>query len=147
MLKRITPAVAKERRLNDLRVILESRRAELSQEVQGRIRDVRSDGTSDRDGLDAAESSEIDIQGDIGFALIQLKTETLKKIDAALRRIEEGNYGDCFECGREIAEARLRALPFAFRCRECEAVYETSDQRERSLAYRGSSGLLVDLGA
>ena len=145
MVKRTRTAVAKARRLHELRTVLESRRAELAQEVQGSIRGVRSDGTGDRDGLDAAESSEADSQDDLGFALIQLKAETLKNIDIALRRIEQGDYGDCFECGNEIAEARLRALPFAVRCRNCEALREASDRRERSMAYRGSSGLFADL--
>ena len=145
MFKRNATAVTKARRLDGLRAILESRRAELSQDVQGRIRDVRSDGTGDRNVLDGPESSEIDIQDDIGFALIQMKAETLKKIDTALRRIEEGDYGECFECGGEIAQARLRALPFAVRCRDCEAVREATDERERSVAYSGSSALFADL--
>ena len=144
MLTKTRKTVAKPRRLDDVKTVLESRRAELAHEVQGRIRDVRTDGIGERDVLDAAESSEVDIQDDIGFALIQLKTETLKKIDSALRRIDEGDYGDCFECGSEIAEARLRALPFAVRCRDCEAVREATDRRERSIAYRGSSALFAD---
>jgi DnaK suppressor protein len=145
MLTKTRTTVAEPRRLEDVKTVLETRRAALAHEVQGRIRDVRTDGTGERDVLDAAESSEVDIQDDIGFALIQLKTETLKKIDAALRRIEEGDYGDCFECGGEIAEARLRALPFAVRCRDCEAVREATDRRERSMAYHGSSALFADL--
>jgi DnaK suppressor protein len=144
MRKGTTTTVAKARRLEDFRAILESRRAELSQDVEVRIRDVRSEGIGDRDVLDAAESSEIHIQDDIGFALIQLKAETLNKINTALRRIDEGDYGDCFECGGEIAEARLRALPFAVRCRDCEAIHETTDRRERLMASRGSSALFVD---
>lgn len=144
MLKRNTTAVAKARRLDDLRAILESRRAALSEDVQGRIREVRSEGIGDRDVLDAAESSVIDIQDDIGFALIQLNAETLKKVNTALRRIDEGDYGDCVECGGEIAEARLRALPFAVRCRDCEAIHETTDRRERLMASRGSSALFAD---
>ena len=144
MRKRRT-TVAKSRPLDNLRAILESRRAELSQDVQGRIRDVRNEGVGDRDVVDAAESGEIEIQDDIGFALIQLKAETLKQIDTALRRIDEGAYGDCFECGDEIAEARLRALPFAVRCRDCEAIHETTDRRERVMASRGSAALFVDL--
>jgi DnaK suppressor protein len=143
MRKRRT-TVAKSRPLDNLRAILESRRAELSQDVQGRIRDVRNEGVGDRDVVDAAESGEIEIQDDIGFALIQLKAETLKQIDTALRRIDEGAYGDCFECGDEIAEARLRALPFAVRCRDCEAIHETTDGRERSMAHRSSAALFVD---
>lgn len=144
MRKGTTTTVARARRLEDFRAILESRRAELSQDVEVRIRDVRSEGIGDRDVLDAAESSEIDIQDDIGFALIQLKAETLNKINTALRRIDEGDYGDCFECGGEIAEARLRALPFAVRCRDCEAIHETTDRRERLTASRSSSALFVD---
>ncbi len=144
MRKGTTKTVARARRLEDFRAILESRRAELSQDVEVRIRDVRSEGIGDRDVLDAAESSEIHIQDDIGFALIQLKAETLNKINTALRRIDEGDYGDCFECGGEIAEARLRALPFAVRCRDCEAIHETTDRRERLTASRGSSALFVD---
>jgi DnaK suppressor protein len=147
MRKGTTTTVARSRRLEDFRAILESRRAELSQDVDVRIRDVRSEGIGDRDVLDAAESSEIDIQDDIGFVLIQLKAETLKKISTALRRIDEGDYGDCLECGGEIAEARLRALPFAVRCRDCEAIHETTDRRERVTAPRGSSGLFVDLSS
>jgi DnaK suppressor protein len=144
MRKGTTTTVARARRLEDFRAILESRRAELSQDVEVRIRDVRSEGIGDRDVRDAAESSEIDIQDDIGFALIQLKAETLNKRITALRRIDEGDYGDCFECGGEIAEARLRALPFAVRCRDCEAIHETPDRRERLTASRSSSALFVD---
>ena len=70
--------------------------------------------------LDAAETSEADIQDDIEFALIQMKSETLHKIEEALARLEEGTYGNCFECGDEISERRLRALPFAVRCKDCE---------------------------
>jgi len=147
MLKRTSTPVAKARRLDELKTILQRRRAELAHDVQGRIRDVRSDGIGDRDVLDDAESSEIDIQDDIGFALIQLKAETLKKIDAALRRIDEGEYGDCYECGSEIAEARLRALPFAVRCLDCEAVREATNRRERSMASRRSPALFVDVSA
>jgi DnaK suppressor protein len=134
MKKRTSTAVAKTRRLDDLRTVLQNRRAELAEELQGRIRDVRSDGIDDRGVLDVAESSEVDIQNDIGFALMQLKAETLKKIDTALRSIEQGDYGDCFECGGEIGEARLQALPFAVRCRDCEAVREVTDRRDRSMA-------------
>ena len=71
--------------------MLEDRRRELMTEVQGRIRDVRADGNKDRDVLDQGESSEVDIQEDIEFALIQMKSETLNKINEALRRLDEGN--------------------------------------------------------
>jgi DnaK suppressor protein len=136
---------AAKNRYNELKKMLEERRRELLSEVQGRMRDVRSEGNKDREVLDQGESSEVDIQEDIEFALIQMKSETLTKIDAALRRLEEGTYGDCFECGDQISEARLRALPFAVRCKDCEEARETAEQRERALAKRGSSGLFFDM--
>jgi len=139
---------AAKNRYNELKKMLEDRRRELLSEVQGRMRDVRLEGNKERDVLDQGESSEVDIQEDIEFALIQMKSETLNKIDAALRRLEEGTYGDCFECGDQISEARLRALPFAVRCKDCEEARETAEQRERALAKRGgSSGLFFDMSS
>ena len=139
-----TKAPAKTSRYNELRKMLENRRRELVTEVQGRIRDVRAEGNKERDVLDQGESSEVDIQEDIEFALIQMKSETLNKIDAALRRLEDGSYGDCFECGEEISEARLRALPFAVRCKDCEEARESAELRERAMARKGSSAFLFD---
>jgi DnaK suppressor protein len=137
---------ARSSRYNELKKMLEDRRRELMNEVQGRIRDVRADGSKDREVYDQGESSEVDIQEDIELALIQMKSETLNKIHEALRRLDEGTYGNCFECGEEIAEARLRALPFAVRCKDCEEARETAERRERMLAQkRGSSTLFFDV--
>jgi DnaK suppressor protein len=139
-------AAAKARRGHELTKILEDRRRELVQDVHGRIRDARAEGSKEREVLDQGESSDVDIQDEIEFALIQMKAETLKKIDAALRRLEEGAYGDCSECGGEIAQARLRALPFAVRCKSCEEAHETAEQRERVLAQRrGASTPVFDV--
>jgi DnaK suppressor protein len=92
--------------------------------------------------FDAADSSESDIQEDIEFALIQMKAETLTRINEALVRLEEGQYGFCYECGEDIAEARLRALPFAVRCKDCEEAREKALQRDRIMAQRSSSSSL-----
>ena len=133
-------------RYAELKRMLEERQRELKTEVQGRMRDVRSEGGKLNEVLDAVESSEADIQEDIEFALIQMKSETLNKINEALRRVEEHTYGNCFECGDEIAEARLRALPFAVRCKDCEEARENAEQRERQIAQkRGSSALFFDM--
>ena len=141
-----TKLAAKTSRYKELKKMLEERRRELLSAVQGKIRDVRAEGGNDRDVLDQGESSEVDIQEDIEFALIQMKSETLNKIEAARRRLDEGTYGDCFECGDEISEARLRALPFAVRCKDCEEARETSEQRERMLARKsGSAALFFDM--
>jgi DnaK suppressor protein len=140
-----TKAAAKTSRYTELKRMLEDRRRELLSAVQEKMRDVRAEGNKERDVLDQGESSEVDIQEDIEFALIQMKSETLVKVDAALRRLDEGTYGNCFECGEEIAEARLRALPFAARCKDCEEARETAERRERMMAQkRGSSALFFD---
>jgi len=141
-----TKVAAKSSRYNELKKMLEGRRRELLSEVQGKIRDVRADGSKERDVLDQGESSEVDIQEDIEFALIQMKSETLNKINEALRRLDDGTYGNCFECGDEIAGPRLRALPFAVRCKDCEETRENAELRERALARRsGSSTLFFDM--
>ncbi len=140
-----TKVAAKTSRYNELRMMLEARRRELMSAVQGKIRDVRSAEGKEREVLDQGESSEVDIQEDIEFALIQMKAETLNKINEALLRLEEGRYGRCFECGEEISEGRLRALPFAVRCKDCEEAREVAQQRERSTQRRGTSSLFYDL--
>ena len=127
-----------EGRYSDLKLMLEERRREILSEVQGKIRDQRQDSTWGRahEVLDAGESSEVDIQEDIEFALIQMKAETLTKINEALGRLEEGTYGYCSDCGGEISEQRLRALPFAVRCKECEEAREVAVEREKVAAQR-----------
>ena len=136
-------------RYAELKQMLDARRRELQAEVQGKMRGVREEGTWGgklNEVLDTVESSEADIQEDIEFALIQMKSETLNKVNDALSRLEHGNYGDCFDCGEEIAEKRLRALPFAVRCKDCEEAREVAEQRQRQLtARRGASSLFLDM--
>jgi DnaK suppressor protein len=146
--KRTTAVEAPEStRYEELKRMLEERQRELSSEVQGRIRGVRADGAEKpHEVMDQGETSEVDIQEDIELALIQMKAETLNKINEALARLETGRYGFCFECGEEISEARLRALPFAVRCKDCEEARENAANRERMLSQRrGSSSLFYDM--
>jgi DnaK suppressor protein len=136
-------------RYSELKRMLQTRRHEIQAEVKGRMRDVREEaswGAKQNDVLDAGESSEADIQDEIEFALIQMKSETLNRIDDALTRLDHGTYGNCFECGEEIAEKRLRALPFAVRCKDCEEAKEVAEQRERQMASRrGAATLFFDM--
>ncbi len=135
----------KSSRYDGLKKMLETRQRELTNEVHGKMRNVRADGGKERDVLDQGESSEVDIQEDIELALIQMKSETLHKVNEALRRLDDGTYGNCFECDDEIAEARLRALPFAVRCKDCEEARENAANRERQMAQkRGATSLFYD---
>ena len=136
-------------RYSELKQMLDDRRREIQAEVQGKMRGVREEGSWGgklNEVLDAVESAEADIQEDLEFALVQMKSETLNKISDALTRLEQGDYGDCYECGEEIAEKRLRALPFAVRCKDCEEAKEVAERRERQLnARRCSASLFFDM--
>jgi len=136
-------------RYTELKERLEERRRELQAEVQGRMCGVRKENTWGgklNEVLDAVESAEADIQEDIEFALVQMKSETLNKVNDALGRLEQGDYGCCFECGEDIAEKRLRALPFAVRCKDCEEAREVAEQREpQQAARRGAASLFFDM--
>lgn len=139
-----------ENRFQELERMLQERRREIASAVQEKMRDVRSEGAGAQPHgvVDAAETSESDIQDDIELALIQMKAETLSKVDEALERLHDGRYGYCFECGTEIAEPRLRALPFAVRCKDCEEAREMAQQRDRVLAQRrGGVSLFPDLSS
>ncbi len=52
----------------------------------------------------------------------------LKLIDNALERIRTGKYGICLGCGKQIPEARLEAIPYAFMCVSCAS---TAERRNR----------------
>jgi DnaK suppressor protein len=137
-------------RYAELKRMLEDRRQEILDEVQERIRGQRAESAwgKTNEVRDEGESSEADIQEDIEFALIQMKAETLNKVNEALNRLEEGAYGFCFDCGDEISEQRLRALPFAVRCKECEEAREIAAERERLLAQRrGAATLFFDMSS
>jgi DnaK suppressor protein len=131
---------SRSQRYEELRTILEDRRREIQSEVQSRMKDVRAD-TGQAGVVDDVETSESDIQDEIEFALIQMKAETLHRINEALERLEEGTYGRCFECGEEIEPRRLRALPFAVRCKDCEEAREVAAQRDRLMSRRTGFGL------
>jgi len=79
-------------------------------EYQELIQSIRDEGDA---ALDELRESSI-------FSLIDLKVEELEKIEDALTRIEEGEYGRCVDCGRWITPARLEVMPYAVRCRACQ---------------------------
>lgn len=129
-------------RNDDLKKMLKDRQLELTTEVQGGLQGVRNDGAGKTRKGDAVDLSEANTQEHIKLALIQMKAETLSKINEALARLEAGRYGFCFECGEEISEARLRALPFAVRCKDCEEARENVANRKHALENRPGLGYL-----
>jgi len=106
-----------------LKGILEERR----REIQEKLRSLRESLPAEaKDVRDAEEQSVDDFVQDVDLALMQLNSETLKKIEQALLRLEADTYGRCQECDTEIPSARLRALPFAALCRECQEETEST---------------------
>lgn len=93
---------------------LEKRRGELQVRLGQIERDL--DETPPQDWEDRASEREGDeVLEDLGSAGL---TE-LRMIEAALGRMEAGEYGICVNCGEEISPARLDAVPHAARCRHC----------------------------
>lgn len=58
------------------------------------------------------------------LALLQHTDRLLEKMQAALHRIEQGEYGRCVSCGEAIDEARLESLPHAALCLRCKSRQE-----------------------
>lgn len=74
-----------------------------------------------QDGNDATQR---DAERELDFARIDRDAVNLSEIDNALRRLADGSYGLCADCGEAIAWARLQSLPQALRCVPCEARQE-----------------------
>ena len=58
------------------------------------------------------------------FALSDTERQILIEIDDALQRMDSGTYGSCAHCSIEITKARLRALPWAKYCIDCQEQVE-----------------------
>ncbi len=67
-----------------------------------------------------AETATATLGREIDYTLGENSEEVLAQIDAALRRIDEGTYGQCARCGREIVPERLDAYPWASLCIDCK---------------------------
>lgn len=105
--------------------MLIARRDEILGRVRHGIDEARADLAGHDDAvLDEGETSAVNIQQDVAFAIIQMNAETLRLLEAALARLDHGAYGQCAECRQAITEQRLRALPFVVRCRDCEQARE-----------------------
>jgi len=63
--------------------------------------------------------------------LLEARNRTRMMLDTALRRLDDGEYGLCEDCGAEIGPGRLRALPFAKRCLSCQQQAEVLEKIAR----------------
>ena len=99
-----------------------------------------------RDGLPTWMSGVMDVeehsldaeeQG-IGFSVLELTSRTVQGIEAALQRLEAGEFGTCFDCRRQISDLRLRAVPFAALCLDCQERQDTPAIRSTQVGFRGN---------
>ena len=127
MTTRKTENIDRERYLL-LKGMLEDRRREIHEKLRSLREAIPA---ASHDVRDAEEQSVDEFVQEVDLALMQMKSETLKKIDAAILRLEQGSYGRCQECDQEIAAPRLRALPFAVLCRDCQEQAEDRVRYER----------------
>jgi DnaK suppressor protein len=122
-----------EERKSALRIALVKRREEIVKEAKSEIsKYIRGETRQLVDtALDDGDWSVVDLSEDISLQKLSSHRETLLKIDEALRKLQEGTYGKCEDCGEEISEERLNVLPFAIYCRDCQEKIEFLEAIER----------------
>jgi DnaK suppressor protein len=123
-----------------LRNMFESYRGRLLGEIADKLREARDEPHDEFLG-DMLDRGERFHEQDLQYTLLGMKTETIQRIDEALDRLAEGEYGLCSECGQEISEQRLSAMPFAVRCCDCE---ELAEESHHSHTPRRGSRVLFD---
>ena len=105
---------------------LEQRRSTIMAALQSNMRLTRDRELADR--VEAAKDpyGSASTAHDDELAAINMDrlARDLKLIDRALAEIDAGRYGTCAECEEPIAPKRLKALPFASRCVECQTLSE-----------------------
>ena len=74
------------------------------------------------------------VQNELGSQLAEVESRELVMIENALKRMEKGDYGRCEGCDNNIPLARLRALPYATQCIECQRLSEQSGGRGGNVA-------------
>ena len=133
--KQFPPYVAKtgeeymnNKQLKHFRVILETLKGELLQDIERTVHTMQDEATVFADPNDRASQ-----ESDIALELRNRDRERklIKKIDEALGRLENGEYGYCNSCGVEIGLKRLEARPTATLCIDCKTLEEL---REKQIA-------------
>lgn len=80
----------------------------------------RAEASAEHFGRPEDSTAQLSTARDLEFALDARESAELDQVDAALRRIDDGSYGQCIDCGREIPAARLQATPEVARCIACQ---------------------------
>ncbi len=117
----------KKRDITKLEKILLAQREQLVGHSKRALSDdIHVDPDDFPDEMDTA-SSEVNLQ--FAGRLREREQGLLTKIDAALLKIEEGEFGACVSCGEEIGVKRLEARPVAELCIDCKSEQEKLERR------------------
>jgi len=114
------------KRRGSLHKMLIAKRQEVLDEIRGSIGQSLTEDQQRRleAAMDIGDQALIDVQRELGISLLEMRNRKRQLIDEALVRVSEGTYGKCDECGVEISEKRLAAVPFAKLCVDCQAKQE-----------------------
>lgn len=69
---------------------------------------------------------------ELALVLVDRTSRRLRDVEAALRRIQEGDSGACGDCNEQIPVKRLTAIPWASRCVRCQEAADSRDDRKDS---------------
>jgi DnaK suppressor protein len=117
----------RQRELTLFRHLLEIRRREILSEAE---RAVGSMNSKPEEGFaDPTDRATLESDRNFQLRLRDRERKLLSKIDEAVARIDDGNYGRCDECGGEIGIERLRARPVTTFCIACKSDQEAREQR------------------
>ena len=133
LLRKKTSKKAEEERLAALRKVLITKRQEILREAKEEISKYIKGETRQLvdTALDDGDLSFVDLSEDISLKQLSTHRETLQKTDEAIRKLNEGTYGICEDCGDEISEERLKVMPFAIYCIDCQERKEKIEKMER----------------
>jgi DnaK suppressor protein len=127
-----TKTASSSPRTEALRRMLLERRQEVMKEINGLIGHRMSDEIQRRvdSAPDVGDQALLDTERVRDISIMELRNKMRQQIDEALAKLEEGTYGRCADCGAEISEKRLRAVPFARRCVACQEKQEMLEKIE-----------------
>ncbi|MBD3309116.1 RNA polymerase-binding protein DksA [candidate division KSB3 bacterium] len=107
-----------EERFEKVRQMLIEQKRDILQKIRSKKEDLTNQGG---DFIDIATDS---LEHELNYIFEEREREKLQNIDNALKRIKEGNYGECEDCGEDIDVERLLALPFTRLCLDCKSKQE-----------------------
>lgn len=124
---------ARERRREALQQMLTRKRQEIIKEIEGSLGQSLTEDQQRRleSARDVGDQALMDLDRELGISLMEMRNRRRQAIDEALTRLHEGTYGICAECGVEISERRLEAVPFAKLCVECQSREELMEKIEK----------------